>query len=376
MRYSRIPDLERKVALSKESKDGEKVNLLHDSVTSDDISKVVAKMTGIPTETVMKGDKDRLLYMENSLKERVVGQDEAIAAISDAVRLQRAGLTSEKRPIASFMFLGPTGTGKTELTKALAEFLFDDESNVIRFDMSEFQEKHTVSRLIGAPPGYVLSESGGQLTEAVRRKPYAVILFDEFEKAHPDVSKLLLQVLDEGKLTDSLGHHVDFRNTIIVMTSNIGQDILLNDKNVGDDGKIDTPTKTKVIEAMKRSYPPEFINRIDDILVFNRLSKKVLRSIVDIRIEEIQDRLAEKRMKIDLTNEAKEWLTDKGYDPIYGARPLNRLIHRQILNSMATFLLKGQIRNGETVKVVVEKGKLVVKPNHEEGEAIEEEAEK
>ncbi|CAI1838484.1 hypothetical protein SEUBUCD646_0B03710 [Saccharomyces eubayanus] len=376
LRYSRIPDLERKVALSKESKDGDKVNLLHDSVTSDDISKVVAKMTGIPTETVMKGDKDRLLYMENSLKGRVVGQDEAIAAISDAVRLQRAGLTSEKRPIASFMFLGPTGTGKTELTKALAEFLFDDESNVIRFDMSEFQEKHTVSRLIGAPPGYVLSESGGQLTEAVRRKPYSVVLFDEFEKAHPDVSKLLLQVLDEGKLTDSLGHHVDFRNTIIVMTSNIGQDILLNDKHLGDDGKIDTPTKEKVIEAMKRSYPPEFINRIDEILVFNRLSKKVLRSIVDIRIEEIQDRLAEKRMKIDLTNEAKDWLTDKGYDPIYGARPLNRLIHRQILNSMATFLLKGQIRNGETVKVAVEKGKLVVKPNHEEGEAIEEEAEK
>lgn len=376
LRYSRIPDLEKKVALSEKSKDGDKVNLLHDSVTSDDISKVVAKMTGIPTETVMKGDKDRLLYMENSLKERVVGQDEAIAAISDAVRLQRAGLTSEKRPIASFMFLGPTGTGKTELTKALAEFLFDDESNVIRFDMSEFQEKHTVSRLIGAPPGYVLSESGGQLTEAVRRKPYAVVLFDEFEKAHPDVSKLLLQVLDEGKLTDSLGHHVDFRNTIIVMTSNIGQDILLNDTKLGDDGKIDTATKNKVIEAMKRSYPPEFINRIDDILVFNRLSKKVLRSIVDIRIAEIQDRLAEKRMKIDLTDEAKDWLTDKGYDQLYGARPLNRLIHRQILNSMATFLLKGQIRNGETVRVVVKDAKLVVLPNHEEGEVVEEEAEK
>ncbi|AJU67878.1 AFH_G0011250.mRNA.1.CDS.1 [Saccharomyces cerevisiae] len=376
LRYSRIPDLEKKVALSEKSKDGDKVNLLHDSVTSDDISKVVAKMTGIPTETVMKGDKDRLLYMEDSLKERVVGQDEAIAAISDAVRLQRAGLTSEKRPIASFMFLGPTGTGKTELTKALAEFLFDDESNVIRFDMSEFQEKHTVSRLIGAPPGYVLSESGGQLTEAVRRKPYAVVLFDEFEKAHPDVSKLLLQVLDEGKLTDSLGHHVDFRNTIIVMTSNIGQDILLNDTKLGDDGKIDTATKNKVIEAMKRSYPPEFINRIDDILVFNRLSKKVLRSIVDIRIAEIQDRLAEKRMKIDLTDEAKDWLTDKGYDQLYGARPLNRLIHRQILNSMATFLLKGQIRNGETVRVVVKDAKLVVLPNHEEGEVVEEEAEK
>ena len=333
-------------------------------------------MTGIPTETVLKGDKDRLLYMEDSLKERVVGQDDAITTIADAVRLQRAGLTSEKRPIASFMFLGPTGTGKTELTKALAEFLFDDESNVIRFDMSEFQEKHTVSRLIGAPPGYVLSESGGQLTEAVRRKPYAVVLFDEFEKAHPDVSKLLLQVLDEGQLTDSLGHHVDFRNTIIVMTSNIGQDILLSDTKMGDDGIIDPATKQRVIDAMKKSYPPEFINRIDDILVFNRLSKVVLRSIVDIRIKEIQERINDKRMTLKLSDEAKDWLTEHGYDPLYGARPLNRLIHKEILNLMATYLLKGQLRNGETVEVVVENSKLVVKPNHEEGEVIEDEKEK
>ena len=376
LRYAKIPDLERKVALSEKKNDGEKENLLHDSVTSDDISKVVAKMTGIPTETVMKGDKDRLLFMEDSLKERVVGQDEAISVISDAVRLQRAGLTSEKRPIASFMFLGPTGTGKTELTKALAEFLFDDESNVIRFDMSEFQEKHTVSRLIGAPPGYVMSESGGQLTEAVRRKPYAVVLFDEFEKAHPDVCKVLLQVLDEGKLTDSMGHPVDFRNTLIVMTSNVGQDILLADKELNEEGKVSDQTKKEVIDAMKRMYPPEFINRIDDMVVFNRLSKKVLRSIVDIRIEEIQERLNEKRMTINLSNEAKDWLTDRGYDPLYGARPLNRLIHRSILNPMATFLLKGQIRNGETVNVSVSGEKLEVQPNHQEGESLEDEPEK
>lgn len=371
LRYSKIPELERKVSMS-EQKDTEN-NLLHDAVTSDDISQVIAKMTGIPTETVLKGDKDRLLYMENSLRERVVGQDEAIDAISDAVRLQRAGLTSEKRPIASFMFLGPTGTGKTELTKALAEFLFDDESNVIRFDMSEFQEKHTVSRLIGAPPGYVLSESGGQLTEAVRRKPYAVVLFDEFEKAHPDVCKILLQVLDEGKLTDSQGHQVDFRNTIIVMTSNIGQDILLSDKELGDDGKVSDSTKSKVIDAMKSSYPPEFINRIDDVLVFNRLSKTVLRTIVDIRIKEIQERLSDKRMTLQLSDEAKEWLTNNGYDQLYGARPLNRLIHKKILNPMAMYLLKGQLKQEETVKVVVEDGKLIVKPNHEEGEGNEEE---
>lgn len=376
LRYAKIPDLERKVAMSEKKNDNEQVNLLHDSVTSDDISKVVAKMTGIPTETVMKGDKDRLLYMEDSLKERVVGQDEAISVIADAVRLQRAGLTSEKRPIASFMFLGPTGTGKTELTKALAEFLFDNESNVIRFDMSEFQEKHTVSRLIGAPPGYVMSESGGQLTEAVRRKPYAVVLFDEFEKAHPDVCKVLLQVLDEGKLTDSMGHPVDFRNTIIVMTSNIGQDILLADKDVNDTGKVSANTKKEVIDAMKRMYPPEFINRIDDMVVFNRLSKKVLRSIVDIRIGEIQERLNEKRMTIKLTDEAKDWLTERGYDPLYGARPLNRLIHRSILNPMATYLLKGQIRNGENVTVNVKEDLLEVLPNHQEGEAPEEEPEK
>ncbi|CCH61383.1 hypothetical protein TBLA_0E03290 [Henningerozyma blattae CBS 6284] len=383
--YSKIP------AIEKEIKSFEKKNhinnendsngtgtnenmqpLLHDSVTSDDISKVISNMTGIPIETVLKGDKDRLLYMEDSLKKRVVGQDEAIKAISDAVRLQRAGLTSDKRPIASFMFLGPTGTGKTELTRALAEFLFDNESNVVRFDMSEFQEKHTVSRLIGAPPGYVLSESGGQLTEAVRRKPYAVVLFDEFEKAHPDVSKILLQVLDEGKLTDSLGHQVDFKNTIIVMTSNIGQDILLSEvKDSQDDtGKIDEKTKLQVIEKVKKSYPPEFINRIDNMIVFNRLSKEVLSSIVDIRINEVQERLNERRIKLELTEKAKEWLTNNGYDQFYGARPLNRLIQKSILNPMATQLLRGEIVSTDTVQIDVESktNKLKLIPIHNTAE--------
>ncbi|KAH3673750.1 hypothetical protein WICMUC_003493 [Wickerhamomyces mucosus] len=362
LRYSKIPELERKVTIG-EQEEKKQDSLLHESVGSDDISKVISKMTGIPIDTVLKGDKDRLLYMEDSLKKRVVGQDEAIHAIADAVRLQRAGLTSDKRPIASFMFLGPTGTGKTELTKALSEFLFDNSNNVIRFDMSEFQEKHTVSRLVGSPPGYVAHEEGGQLTEAVRRKPYSVVLFDEFEKAHPDVSKILLQVLDEGKLTDARGTVVDFKNTLIVMTSNIGQNILLNDKDVSDE--ISKEIKEKVIDAVKQQYPPEFINRIDDLLVFNRLSKAVFGDILKIRLNEVQERLVEKRITLDLSEESKDWLIQYGYDSLYGARPLNRLIQKRLLNPMAMLLLKGQIRNNETVKVIVQGGELFIKPNHE-----------
>lgn len=364
LRYSKIPELEQKVALSEQEEQKEN-SLLHESVSADDISKVVSKMTGIPIDTVLKGDKDRLLYMENSLKERVVGQDEAIHAIADAVRLQRAGLTSDKRPIASFMFLGPTGTGKTELTKALAEFLFDDANNVIRFDMSEFQEKHTVSRLVGSPPGYIGHEEGGQLTEAVRRKPYSVVLFDEFEKAHVDVSKVLLQVLDEGKLTDAKGTVVDFKNTLIVMTSNIGQDILLNDSEAAESSTVSPQTKRKVIDAMKRQYPPEFINRIDELLIFNRLSKDVFGSILDIRLKEVQERIIDKRIALNLNEEAREWLINHGYDPLYGARPLNRVIQKKLLNPMATLLLKGQIQNDETVNVTVKDGELNIQANHD-----------
>ena len=363
LQYDIIPKLEAKLPQDgtdtpSASKGGE--TLIHDSVTADDIASVVSRTTGIPVNKLMAGEVEKLVKMEDTLRQSVRGQDEALAAVANAVRMQRAGLTGENRPLGSFMFLGPTGVGKTELCKKLANFLFSTESAVIRFDMSEFQEKYTISRLIGATAGYVGYEDAGQLTEAVRRKPYAVLLFDEFEKAHRDISSLLLQVLDEGFLTDAQGHKVDFRNTIIVLTSNLGAEILVGtdplhshkaDHSSGSAELVTPEQKKAVMDIVTASYPPEFLNRIDEFIIFNKLSRSALRDIVDIRLTELQTRLDDRRIKLDIDNEVKEWLCEKGYDPRFGARPLNRLISKEIGNALADRIIKGELKSGMTAKV-------------------------
>jgi ATP-dependent Clp protease ATP-binding subunit ClpB len=350
LRYSLIPTLQQK--LPKEGDQRTSDTLLHDFVTADDIAAVVSRTTGIPVTKLMSGEVEKLIHMEDTLRQSVRGQDEALAAVANAVRMQRAGLSDENRPLASFMFLGPTGVGKTELCKKMANFLFSTETAVIRFDMSEFQEKHTVSRLIGSPAGYVGYEDAGQLTEAVRRKPYAVLLFDEFEKGHRDISALLLQVLDEGFLTDAQGHKVDFRNTIIVLTSNLGADVILGEDPLTShrqdkSGKISEPVKKSVMDIVNHSYPPEFLNRMDEFIIFNRLSKEALRDIVDIRLNELQTRLDDRRITLEVSDEIKTWLCDRGYDPRFGARPLNRLIAKQIGNSLADQIIRGNVKTGD-----------------------------
>lgn len=361
LQYSRIPALEEKAKQQEENEaSGNKRSdgsLLHDSVTADDIANVVSKSTGIPIQKLMSGEIEKLVHMEDKLRQSVRGQDKALTAVANAVRMQRAGLSGENRPIASFMFLGPTGVGKTELCKNLANFLFSSEQAVVRFDMSEFSEKHTVSRLIGSPAGYVGYDDAGQLTEAVRRKPYAVLLFDEFEKAHRDISTLLLQVLDEGFLTDAQGHKVDFRNTIIVLTSNLGADLIVADDPASissqDTQEISAEVKKGVMDVVQMTYPPEFLNRLDEFIIFNRLSKEALRDIVDIRLKELQSRLSDRRIQLEVNDEVKTWLCDKGYDPRYGARPLNRLIGKEIGNGLADKIIRGQLRNGQNASVSI-----------------------
>ncbi|THW47113.1 heat shock protein 78 [Aureobasidium pullulans] len=353
LRYSTIPALEKK--LPNENAEGavdmDGNALLHDSVNADDIAAVVARTTGIPVNKLMSGEIEKLVHMEDTLRQSVRGQDEALTAVANAVRMQRAGLSGENRPLASFMFLGPTGVGKTELCKKMAEFLFSTESAVTRFDMSEFQEKHTVSRLIGSPAGYVGYEDAGQLTEAVRRKPYAVLLFDEFEKAHKDISTLLLQVLDEGFLTDAQGHKIDFRNTMIVLTSNLGAEALLADES--SSSEISSEVKQNVMDVVQSAYAPEFLNRVDEFIIFKRLSREALRDIADIRLKELQGRLDDRRIKLEVPDDVKAWLCEKGYEPRYGARPLNRLISKEIGNGLADHIIRGKIKSGDVAKIGV-----------------------
>ena len=352
--YGIIPDLEAKI---KDVSEGEGSKILQEEVSENDIASIVSRWTGIPVNKMMESEREKLLAMEAVLGDRVIGQSEAIAAVSNAVRRARAGLQDPGRPLGTFMFLGPTGVGKTQLTKALAEFLFDDEMAMLRVDMSEFMEKHSVSRLIGAPPGYVGYEEGGLLTESVRRRPYQVILFDELEKAHADVFNILLQVLDEGRLTDGHGRTVDFSNTLIIMTSNIGSNILADHQ----DRDITSSLRASVMEIVRSSFRPEFLNRIDEILLFHRLDRPHMRGIVDIQLLQIRKLLADRKIELDITDGALNWLADKGYDPVYGARPLKRTLQKFLQNALATMILNGSVRDGDLVKVDARDGDLIIK---------------
>ncbi len=342
LRYGIIPDLEKRIAAA-----ATESTLVNEAVTEEHIAQVVSRWTGIPVDKMLEGERAKLLAMEEKLRSRVVGQDDALRAVANAVRRARAGLQDPNRPIGSFLFLGPTGVGKTELCKALAEFLFDDERAMVRIDMSEYMEKHAVSRLIGAPPGYVGYEEGGALTEAVRRRPYQVILFDEVEKAHEDVFNVLLQVLDDGRLTDGQGRTVDFRNTIIVLTSNLGSDILAS---LREDEDVDL-VRGQVMAVVRSRFRPEFLNRLDEIILFRRLGRAQMSEIVEIQLRRLRALLAEKHITLDLDESAKAWLAEAGYDPTYGARPLKRVIQRSVQNPLATMLLEGAVREGETVCV-------------------------
>ncbi|MFO7340595.1 MAG: AAA family ATPase, partial [Lysobacteraceae bacterium] len=357
IQYGVLPALEKQLAAADEAEKKE-FRLVQDKVTAEEIAEVVSRWTGIPVSKMLEGERDKLLRMEEELHKRVVGQDEAIRAVSDAVRRSRAGLSDPNRPIGSFLFLGPTGVGKTELCKGLAEFLFDSPEAMVRIDMSEFMEKHSVARLIGAPPGYVGYEEGGYLTEAVRRRPYSLILLDEVEKAHPDVFNILLQVLDDGRLTDGQGRTVDFRNTVIVMTSNLGSHQI---QELSGDGSPEAYVQMKaaVMGVVQAHFRPEFINRLDEIVVFHPLDKAQIKSIARIQLQGLEKRLHDRGLKLELSDAALELLGNVGFDPVYGARPLKRAIQAQLENPLAQKILSGEFGHGDTVKVGAEGGRLV-----------------
>ncbi len=351
--YGVIPGLEKELTETEAAGDA---GMMEEAVTPDHVAQVVSRWTGVPVDKMLEGEKEKLLRMEEAIGKRVVGQAEAVAAVSTAVRRARAGLQDPNRPIGSFMFLGPTGVGKTELTKALASFLFDDETAMVRLDMSEYMEKHSVARLIGAPPGYVGYEEGGALTEAVRRRPYQVVLFDEIEKAHPDVFNVLLQVLDDGRLTDGQGRTVDFRNVLVIMTSNLGADFLVNQP----EGQDTDAVRDEVMGVVRGHFRPEFLNRVDEIILFHRLKRSEMGAIVDIQMQRLAKLLADRKIRLTLAKDARDWLADKGYDPAYGARPLKRVIQKHVQDPLAEMILAGKVKDGETVPVAVGPGGLMI----------------
>ena len=360
LKYSRLPELQRKLEeAQKEGESGKKRTLLRDTVTDEEIARVVARWTGIPIAKLMEGEREKILHLDDILHKRVIGQDEAVTKVTEAIIRSRAGIADPNRPIGSFLFLGPTGVGKTELAKALAESLFDDEHNLVRIDMTEYMEKFSVSRLIGAPPGYVGYDEGGQLTEAVRRKPYSVVLFDEIEKAHPDVFNILLQVLDDGRITDSQGRTVDFKNTIIILTSNLGSSYLLD--GIDADGNISEAAKEQVSQMLKQSFRPEFLNRLDEIVYYKPLTKKDITAIIDLLVKSLADRLKDKQLGLVITPAAKDLAIENGYDPVYGARPLKRYIQSKIETLIARTMIEKDLQAGDTIEVGASDGEFTVK---------------
>ena len=359
LKYGKLPEFQKQLEIEEqEAEKSKEEGLLRNKVTEEEITKIISRWTGIPVAKLMEGEREKILNLDKILHKRVIGQDEAVEKVSEAIMRSRAGISDPRRPIGSFMFLGPTGVGKTELAKALAESLFDDEHNIIRIDMSEYMEKYSVSRLIGAPPGYVGYEEGGQLTEAVRRKPYSVVLFDEIEKAHPDVFNILLQVLDDGRITDSQGRTVDFKNTIIILTSNLGSDYIL--EGIQDNGEISEEAKEKVSTLLKQSFRPEFLNRLDEIVFYKPLRKNEISKILDLLIEDLQKRLVDKNIKLELTQSAKDYLIDNGYDEVYGARPLKRFVQKKLETLIARKILTQEILPNTTVVVDCKNNELTI----------------
>ncbi|MCQ2561516.1 MAG: AAA family ATPase, partial [Clostridia bacterium] len=357
--YSTLPSLTKKLeAANKEVEERKKDSLVRDTVTDGEIAEIVARWTGIPVAKLMEGEREKILQLDSILHERVVGQDEAVKSVVEAIQRSRAGIADPNRPIGSFLFLGPTGVGKTELAKSLASSLFDDEKNMVRIDMTEYMEKFSVSRLIGAPPGYVGYDEGGQLTEAVRRKPYSVVLFDEIEKAHPDVFNILLQVLDDGRITDSQGRTVDFKNTIIILTSNIGSQYLL--EGIREDGSLSEDAKKSVNDVLRASFRPEFLNRLDEIVFYKPLTKANIGKILDLQLKDLERRLKDRELKLEVTEAAKQLIVDSSFDPVYGARPMKRFIQSSVETLIAKYILGSELSIGDILQVTAENGRLAV----------------